>query len=106
MTGDHLAFGSCHKERVATHVLGPLTFDVDDLSRDNGCFDLRSRLLFLSRLSDLLEPCVLEGEVLACVLVPGKVELTGGEAMASNTVVQVGDCQAQDSWCELVALGV
>ena len=91
LTCDGFALCRCNKIGVAGLVFVPLSFDIDKLA---GCnrFLLLRRLVFVPPgLPNLLEPVVFQGKVLACVLVSGEVQLTRGEAVASNAIVHVGD---------------
>ena len=73
---DGVVIGCSHKVWVTGLVLVPLSLDIDKLSRCNQFPRLCRLVMFPSGLPDLLEPVVLQGEVLACVLVPGEVQLT------------------------------
>ena len=70
---DHLALSSRDKEWIASKVFGALTFYIDYLAGGNGCPYVWRGVFVSSCLPDLLEPGVLQGEVLASVLIPGEV---------------------------------
>ena len=73
---DGFALSCCHKVGVAGLVLVPFSSDVNKLSRCNQFPRLCRLVMFPPRLPDLLERIVFQVEVLACVLVPGEVQLT------------------------------
>ena len=70
LAGDGLALGGSHEVGITALVLVSFAFGIDDLAGSNGWPSLRRSVLLPPSLPDLLEPVVLQGKVLACVLVP------------------------------------
>ena len=93
---DGLTISCRHQVRSSGLVLVPLAFDKDHLAGPNPWLVLNRGVLAPPSLPDFLEFLISEGKVFACVLVPGEVELTGREAMASDAIIQVGDRLAHD----------
>ena len=74
---DHFALSCCDEHWIASQMFGSLTFYIDNLAGSNEWLRVRWGVLVSSSLPDLFEPSVLQGEVLASVLVSGEVQLAG-----------------------------
>ena len=54
--------------------------------------------------SHLSELVVVEGEILACDVVAGEVQLAGRKSMTPDPVIEEGYCAAEGAGCELAAV--
>ena len=94
--GNHPVFlDPCDQEWVSDLVLAALGLKVHQLTRLNRNWWGRfvSRASLLPGLPHLSELWIRERKILPCVLVSGKVDLTGAEAMLPDPAVKVGGGQ-------------